>query len=853
MAERGAEIAAWGTALGRDADILIYGCDVGAGATGHDFVTSLASLTGADVAASDDLTGSSDLGGDWVLETRAGLVETAPFATHGVEQAWLGVLLTTGEVRVNQTTSGAQSLASQNRGSGQAIGMASDGSFVVVWTSVGQDGDQGGVYARLFNADGTPKADEFRVNTTTAGTQEWAVVDVRPSGEFVVAWTSRNQASAVSGYDVYYKRFDAAGVGQSGEVRANKTISGDQSTPAVAWLDVGGLVVAWQGEGPGDSAGIFFRRFTATDNAVENADQLVNTLSGATELDPSVAALSGGGFVVFFESGSNHMYHRRYDAAGAALDASQRQVDNTFSTSSGAAVDSDSAGNYIAVYREEQTLSGVWGRGYTSAGAELHPWFYAGYGSAASPDLSIAPDGAYLVTYQNTGDGDATGIYARKYNSNGSTLASTYPVNLTTMGAQAMPAIAVLDANRYAIAWSGNGPGDSDGIFVRVFDDTALVLPVITSNGGSDTATVTVPEGSSTVTTVMAVPADGSTSLTFTYSLNGGADQDRFQIDPATGVLSFVTPPDYEAPTDVGADNVYDVFVEATSSLGGLDLQELSVTVQPVNDNVPVIISDGGGDSAVFSVPENRTLATTVMATDADLPPQTLTYSIVGGVDQGKFQIEATSGALSFKQAPDYEAPTDADANNIYLVTVQASDGQGGSDSQSMQITITSVNEPPVNAVPGTQATPVNTPLELSAANGNGISISDPDAAGGQVLISLSTTQGLITLNWPANSAVASGGEFLINTTTTDRQASIDGEFYGSTTGDFGAPRSVATSPDGFTVATWSSKNQDGDGWGIYAQRYDASGAALGGPFRINTTTAKDQVHASVEIGRAHV
>ena len=61
-------LASWGNALASDADILFYGCDLAGGESGAAFVDSLAELTGADVAASIDLTGSALLGGDWDLE-----------------------------------------------------------------------------------------------------------------------------------------------------------------------------------------------------------------------------------------------------------------------------------------------------------------------------------------------------------------------------------------------------------------------------------------------------------------------------------------------------------------------------------------------------------------------------------------------------------------------------------------------------------------------------------------------------------------------------------------------------------------------------------------------------------------
>ncbi|MBD1938669.1 esterase-like activity of phytase family protein [Microcoleus sp. FACHB-68] len=70
------ETQQWANALNPDADILIYGCDVASGAQGEAFVEKLRELTGADVAASTDKTGSAIEGGDWLLEYGAGSIET---------------------------------------------------------------------------------------------------------------------------------------------------------------------------------------------------------------------------------------------------------------------------------------------------------------------------------------------------------------------------------------------------------------------------------------------------------------------------------------------------------------------------------------------------------------------------------------------------------------------------------------------------------------------------------------------------------------------------------------------------------------------------------------------------------
>jgi len=68
----------WGQALTQDGDILLYGCDVASGEVGIRFVNNLAAATGADIAASVDDTGSTGLGGNWVLEYQHGVIEAAP-------------------------------------------------------------------------------------------------------------------------------------------------------------------------------------------------------------------------------------------------------------------------------------------------------------------------------------------------------------------------------------------------------------------------------------------------------------------------------------------------------------------------------------------------------------------------------------------------------------------------------------------------------------------------------------------------------------------------------------------------------------------------------------------------------
>ncbi len=286
---------------------------------------------------------------------------------------------------------------------------------------------------------------------------------------------------------------------------------------------------------------------------------------------------------------------------------------------------------------------------------------------------------------------------------------------------------------------------DGDGGTSGNYDATVTVsrindAPVITSNGGGANASISIAENTTAVTTVASSDVDGGTP---SYSIFGGADAACFSIDSSTGVLSLSTVPDFEAPVDADGNNVYDVVVRASDGAGGTDNQAIAVTITPVNDNSPVITSNGGGASAAISIAENSTAVTTVTATDADLPIQSLTYSISGGADAALFTIDGSTGALSFLSAPNRESPSGFNGDNVYLVTVQASDGTF-SDTQALSISVTDVDEFDVGVVTDTNA--ASNSVNENAANGTTVGItasaSDADATNNGISYSLDDDAG---------------------------------------------------------------------------------------------------------------
>ena len=169
-----------------------------------------------------------------------------------------------------------------------------------------------------------------------------------------------------------------------------------------------------------------------------------------------------------------------------------------------------------------------------------------------------------------------------------------------------------------------------------------------------------------------------------TWSLSG-PDDDDFTIGE-TGVLSFANPPDYESPADSGRDNVYEVTVEARDGAFNSGTLDVVVTVTDQNEGPEVSGQQG------LSFTENQ-------ATDPEDTSAAITRWSLTGRDAGDFAIDE-SGQLTFRNVPDYERPADSGRDNVYNLSVRASDGRYYGYLE-VTVTVEAVNEPP--AVTGTE------------------------------------------------------------------------------------------------------------------------------------------------------
>ncbi len=213
----------------------------------------------------------------------------------------------------------------------------------------------------------------------------------------------------------------------------------------------------------------------------------------------------------------------------------------------------------------------------------------------------------------------------------------------------------------------------------------------------SDTATREVAEnteaGENIGAPVRATDADSGQKLTYTL---GGDSADVFDIDWATGQLKT------KAALDEETGPSYTVTVRATDPAGipqadpavPDNSDEITVTITVTDVNEPPAIAGDAGDAAVTFDEETGVIATpldTYMATDPEGVDVASTAWSTAGADGSKFEID--DGALTFKAKPDFEAPTDANKDNVYEVTVRAADADGYIGTMAVKVTFTNEDE----------------------------------------------------------------------------------------------------------------------------------------------------------------
>ncbi|MEE3098267.1 MAG: hypothetical protein VX463_00725, partial [Pseudomonadota bacterium] len=258
-----------------------------------------------------------------------------------------------------------------------AIDRLSDGGWVITWTSYDQDGQYQGVYARMYGPDGAPRGSEFQVNAQAGNSQVQPEVAGLTGGGFVVVWIDD------SGNYLRMARYDAAGTRIVSDVIVPTENGSTQTQPTVTALSNGGWVVGWATNnatsGDGDSYAVVTQVYNAAGAAV-GGETVINTQTVGNQSQPEIAALDNGRFVVVW---TNH------DAANG---------DGSGSSIAGRLVAANGVPEGASEFRFNQNALGT--QDYPSV---------AGYA-----------DGSFVVAWASADiDDDNYGVSARRFDASG--------------------------------------------------------------------------------------------------------------------------------------------------------------------------------------------------------------------------------------------------------------------------------------------------------------------------------------------------------------------------------------------------------------------------------------------------
>ncbi len=762
LLQRAGAIAGWSQALTDDADLLLYGCDLAQSAAGQQLVQGLAALTGADVAASTDLTGAAAAGGNWVLEYATGGIEAAVAPTLFAQAQWRGVLATytvtstadfAGAANVAGTLRWAISQANAHAGT-DTIVFAIDGRIDLA-AGTGDDNNAGGDFditgsvrivgngstRTVINGAGLDRVFDVRGGTVSlSGLTVQGGASNSGAGIRVTANADLDLSDAVVQGNVGKGGSKGGGIYNAGTLTLLRTLvqnNGDTSSGDVDGagiynasgatltardVEIRGNVAASNKDGGGlyveDESSAVLENVTLAENLARRGGGVWSsgTVSAVNvTVSGNTATAQGGG--LWFDKGSMSLDHVTVAGNSSILGGGIYQhdaVNDVVVSNSLFAANTGDNSNRVAL---------------TSAGYNLSDDNSISF-DAATDRTSVATSAIALGGLADNGG------FGRTMAIGSTSLARNAANPLTLLGAdqRGTPYVLRADIGAYEYSVLGLAPTIStiapqtlaedtaatpiafsvadaqtaeSSLIVTATSSNAALLPtaslVLGGSGGARTLGFTPLANASGTTTITVTVSDGlfSTSTSFVLTVQPVNDAPLLSLPAAQavnedGVLSFSG---LAAPSisDIDAGSGW-MQMSLSVAHGRLTLAQtagLSFVVGTGSDNASLVF--GGSQSA----------------------------------------INAALASLQYRPGSDYSGADQLDLS----VSDFGNTGSGGARtaSGSVAITVNAVNDAPTLSLPGTQSTPLLTPLQFADAGGNAIRLADIDSGATSLRLTLTT------------------------------------------------------------------------------------------------------------------
>ena len=716
-------------------------------------------LTASEVA--DVHTGGAALG---TVTLSVAPTNTAPSDLHYTQ--YLGG----GEFIVNSTTSDEQDQPE--------VITLSNGDFVVAWESTNQDGDSDGIYFQRYDSNGIAQGGETLVNVTTTDDQDDAQLAALSNGGFAIIWESNNQDGANQG--IYARVYDASGTPTTGETLVNTTTADDQADPDVTALNGGGFVVVWESYlQDGDEDGIYSQRFD-NNGVPQGSETQVHTSTVNGQYDAKVSALNDGGYLVTWDndsSGDTDVMAQRFDASGAPVGSETKINTTTISSQDDAKTVVLNSGDYVIVWEssgQDSDGEGLYGQRFDATGTPIGGEFSVN--STTTDDqmahvITALDNGGFLVVWQsNQQDGSSHGIFAQQFDAIANKINGEFQINVTTANSQADPSVTLLQDGRLVVVYESNlQDGSSDTVVGRIF------TPSLNENS---------PNGTAVAVASQVVDPDVGDSHTYSLINDAGG---AFEISTSTGTITVKDTNliDFESTSSmsvtVRVEDSGGLTHDEVVSLAINDINEAPVNTVPgaqsVNEDTSLAVSgisvtdaDDNLDTVQLSVGNgvlNVTLqgAASISAGANASSDLTLSGSLA--------DINSTLATLTYQG--------DLNFTGSDTLTVLSTDTDAATDSNSVNITVNAVNDAPVVSAP---AGPLAATEQLwMNFEGTGFSIADADGLSGNLTATLHVTQGAIDVTVGDSGVTINSGDGTHTVVLEGTETELNSLLTGSSTG----------------------------------------------------------------------
>ncbi|MEX0283995.1 MAG: Ig-like domain-containing protein [Paracoccaceae bacterium] len=708
----------------------------------------------------------------------------------------------------------------------QVATVLADGGFVVVWTSYDttDDGSGHAVKARIYDSNGFAAASEFQVNTQTTDIQHSATVTTLSNGNFVVVWRTEDSTQDGSLSALKMQIFLPDGTKSGAETLVNTQFTDFQVAPSVSALGNGGFVVTWQtydttqdGSGQAVKAAVF----SSTGTQV-GTEFLVNTETLSNQIEPEVAALPGGGFVVAWQTAdgtqdgsASAIKAQRFDDTGAKL-GTEFLVNTEFDSSQiMRSVTALANGGFVVAWdtndpAQDGNLQAVKARVFASDGTPAGNEFLVNTnatGDQTFVTVTALSTGGFVAAWRSIVSSTFT-MSVQVFDDTGKRVGAETAVNGITNAYNGVPDLLDLGDGRFLLVWD-----------VQIGTDTEVYAQILELNA---------PE----LSLASDLDQDGRTenlSPSITFTAESGA---ALEIDWNDG-NGFVS-----AGTGTGAEqtktipSAYTVLGEKTLKLRITDAAGNSVT-QPLTFTV----EDGTPPNAPITPDLLFSSDTGVLTDDNITNDNTPTFEGVGveaGATLRLFANGTQVGSTTVAANGTWSLTSSVLVDGVYDFTATATDAAGNTSAASNALSVTIDTAPPVGSEKDGAEFQVTTEKVSNQDSPVGTLLSD----GSYVIVwqthdpAQDGTSLAIKAQRFAADGTPLGTEFLVNTNTAGAES---------------LP-AVTALQNGNYVVTWQTSDTtlDTDGASVRGQIFAPDGAKVGGEFQVNQQVALDQTYSAI-------